>query len=136
MLRLTSKLGVNLVNKLFIDGDNFPARQVPLPLRQSRHTSARHGLGRGARVADVGPRHRTCRDTDGRLGSVGRHRRWPEAGVGDTRSVVCHRVVGVVSVIQPGHGLVQTQSALQSTRTRVHVEPSHAAVGRQLPGGA
>ena len=121
---------VNLVNKLLINGDNFPPSQVPLSLRQSRHTSARHGLCRRARVADVGSCHRGGRNVDGRLGSVGRHGRRAEAGVGHAGSVVLrHRVVGVVSVIQPRHGLVQAESALQPARTRVHVESGHAAVG-------
>ena len=124
MLRLAGKLGMNLINKLFIYGDNFSARQVPLSLRQSGHASARHGLGGRARVADVGGG-----DVDGRLGRVGRHGRGPEAGVGHAGPVVlCHRVVGVVAMIQPCHGLVQPQSTLQPTGTRVHVESGHATM--------
>ena len=71
LLRLTSKLGVDLVDKLLVNSHDLPA----LVLLQARHAPVGHGLGWGAR-AGIG---HAC------LGSIGGHRCWSEAAVGDAR---------------------------------------------------
>ena len=62
---------MDLVDKLLVNSHDLPA----LVLLQARHAPVGHGLGWGAR-AGIG---HAC------LGSIGGHRCWSEAAVGDAR---------------------------------------------------